>query len=349
MDANPPNATPATGRRISELDALRGLALAAIVMVNIVQMTGMPRASGTAADHLDAYVFELLFLQRPFPVFSLLFGVSFAIFLRTAERRTDRPRLVLLRRLLWLGVFGALHSLLQPGEALKFYALFGLLVLLPATYLSRRWVLGLGVVLLLAAGVTFNGLTVIPGLFLLGMAVAGYGIADTLRRRGRQLAVAFAVTVPVAVLAAVLQYRAGVGPTAHYRSLPAGLVFAFLFVTGFLLLSRTPLGGPLDRVLAPMGRMALTNYVLASVLIVAGDALLDVGSGTRYGTVVLLGAAIAVVQAVISPLWLRGFRYGPLEWVWRCLTWWHLVPIRREPAGDERVREAAPAGPAPRR
>ncbi|MEV0731534.1 DUF418 domain-containing protein [Polymorphospora sp. NPDC050346] len=178
------------------------------------------------------------------------------------------------------------------------------------------------------------------------MAVTRYGVPDTLERRGRQLAVAFAVTVPVAVLAAVVQYRAGVGPTAHYRSLPAGLVFAFLFVTGFLLL-RTPLRAPLDRVFAPMGRMALTNYVLASVLIVAGDALLDVGAHTRYGTVVLLGVAIAVAQAALSPLWLNRFRYGPLEWVWRCLTWWSRVPIRRVPDRHPRGAEPAPARPEP--
>jgi uncharacterized protein len=333
-------AQPARARRIHELDALRGLALAGIVMFNIVQMTGFERVAGPAADHVGGYVWELLFIQRPFPIFSFLFGISFSLFLRTAANRTGRPRLVLLRRLLWLGVFGALHSLIQPGEALKFYAVAGLVVLLPASYLSRRWVLWLGVVATLAAGLTFNGFFIIPGVFLLGMAVAEYGIPDTLDRRGRQLAVAFAVAVPLALVMGWLQFLAGVGPRAHYRTLPAGLVFAFLFTVGFLLLMRTPLRRPLDSVLAPMGRMALTNYVLASVLILAGDVVFDVGSRASYTPVVWLGVAIGVVQAALSVVWLRYFQYGPLEWVWRCLTWWQWVPIRNRQRATAGARTA---------
>jgi uncharacterized membrane protein YeiB len=318
---------PDRSRRIAELDALRGFALAGIVMVNIVQLTGMPWATGPSREHPDAYLFELLFFQRPFLIFSLLFGVSLAIFLRTAARRAARPRLVLVRRLLWLAVFGALHTLLQPGEVLKFYAVAGLLVL-PATYLSRRWLLWLGAVLTAAGSVLIGGVATVPGLFLLGMALTGYGIPDTLDRRGRQLAVALAVAVPLATAAAVLQYRYGVGPQARVVTLQAGLAVAFLYVTGFLLLLRTPLGRPLGAVFAPMGKLALTNYILATVLILAADPALGIGERTDYALVVAVGAGIGVIQAAWSPIWLRWFQYGPLEWLWRCLTWWQWVPIR---------------------
>lgn len=320
---------PAPARRIHDLDALRGLALAGIVMVNIVQITGMPEARGAAGQHRDAFVFELLFLQRPFPIFSFLFGISFAIFLRTAGDRTDRPRLALLRRLVALGVLGALHMLAQPGEVLRFYAVFGIVVLLPASYLSRRWVGWLGAVLLLASALTVGGLGSIPGLFLLGMAAARYELPDTLDTRGRQLAVAFAAGVVLSAGAAVLQYRAGVGPTAHFRSVPMGLVVAFTYLTGFLLLLRTRARGPLTAVLAPMGRAALTNYVLATFLILAADAVWHLGDRTGYGRVVVVGVAIGLLQAVLSVLWLRWFRYGPLEWLWRCVTWWQVVPLRQ--------------------
>jgi uncharacterized protein len=325
-------APPVRARRIHELDALRGLALAGIVMFNIIQMTGFERVAGPAAEHVGAYVWELLFIQRPFPIFSFLFGISFSLFLRTAAKRAGKPRLVLVRRLLWLGVFGVLHTLVQFGEALKVYAVVGLAVLLPASYLSRRWVLWLGVVATLAAAVTFNGVFIIPGVFLLGMAVAEYGIPDSLDSRGRQLKVAFAIAVPIAAVMGWLQFLAGVGPRANYRILPAGLAFAFLFTVGFLLLMRTPLRRPLDAVFAPMGRMALTNYVLASFLILAGDAAYHVGSRTSYTPVVWLGVAIGVLQAALSVAWLRYFEYGPLEWIWRCLTWWRRVPIRRASA-----------------
>lgn len=318
-------------RRIQELDALRGFALAGIVMVNIVQITGMPEARGASGDHRDTFFFELAFLQRPYPIFAFLFGIGFAIFLRSAAARSEHPRVVLFRRFVVLAIFGGLHTFLQPGEVLKFYAGFGILVLLPASYLSRRWVLGLGIVLTLAAWLTFNGLFIIPGLFLLGMAATHYGLPDSLDRRGRQIGVAFAAGVVLSILAGFVQYNAGVGPEHHNRSLPAGLIFAFTFMTGFLLLLRTPLGRPLSAVLAPMGRTALTNYVLASALILAGDAIWHFGERTDYGRVVVFGVAVGVVQAVLSVVWLRFFQYGPLEWLWRCLTWWRVMPIRRRP------------------
>ncbi|GAA0233923.1 DUF418 domain-containing protein [Cryptosporangium japonicum] len=317
-------------RRISAIDALRGFALAGIVEFNLVQMSGFARPGGAAADHVGAFVWESLFIQRFFPIFSFLFGVSFALFLRTASRRTDRPRLVLSRRLLWLGVFGALHTLLQHGEVLRFYAAFGLVVLLPASYLSRRWALALGLVLTLAGWVFLNGVAIIPGLFLLGLAAAGYGLADTLEQRTRPLVIALLVVVPVAVFLEWWQFRGGVGQAHIGRVVSAGTVVALLYALVFLLLLRTPPGRALEAVFAPMGRLALTNYVLASVLILAADRAFDLGGGTTYGPLVATGAGIGLVQAALSVLWLRWFRYGPLEWLWRCLTWWRRVPLRAE-------------------
>jgi uncharacterized membrane protein YeiB len=315
-------------RRISAIDALRGFALAGIVEFNLVQMSGFTRPTGDAAEHLGAFVWESVFIQRFFPIFSFLFGVSFALFLRTAPRRTDRPRLVLLRRLLWLGVLGALHTLLQHGEVLKFYAVFGVVVLLPASFLSRRWTLGLGLVLTVAGWVFLNGVAIIPGLFLLGLAAARYGLADTLEQRTRHLVAALLVVLPVAAFLEWWQFQGGVGQAHIGRVVSAGTVVALLYALVFLLLLRAPLGRPLEAVFAPMGRVALTNYVLASVLILAADRAFDLGSATTYGPLVAVGAVIGLAQAALSVLWLRRFRYGPLEWVWRCLTWWQWVPLR---------------------
>jgi uncharacterized protein len=43
----------------------------------------------------------------------------------------------------------------------------------------------------------------------------------------------------------------------------------------------------------------------------------------------LLVLAIWVFQLVVSPLWLRAFYFGPLEWAWRSLTYWQRQPFRR--------------------
>ena len=44
---------------------------------------------------------------------------------------------------------------------------------------------------------------------------------------------------------------------------------------------------------------------------------------------ILLAIAIYAAQAIASALWLRRFRFGPLEWCWRSLTYWQRQPMRR--------------------
>ncbi|MFC2104700.1 DUF418 domain-containing protein [Bacteroidota bacterium] len=39
---------------------------------------------------------------------------------------------------------------------------------------------------------------------------------------------------------------------------------------------------------------------------------------------------IWAIQLIISPIWLRKFKFGPFEWLWRSLTYWSFQPMRRE-------------------
>ena len=132
----PPDPTTTAPGRVDALDALRGLALCGILLVNMPAIAGLPPATGSWSGTLPQWL-ELTAHQRFFPLFSFLFGLGTALFLDGAARRTTRPRLVLLRRLLVLGVLGAAHHLLQPGEALLPYAIVGVVVLLPASWLPR--------------------------------------------------------------------------------------------------------------------------------------------------------------------------------------------------------------------
>lgn len=56
--------------------------------------------------------------------------------------------------------------------------------------------------------------------------------------------------------------------------------------------------------------MAFTNYLMHTVICT-------------------LVAAIWVLQLIVSPIWLRHFQFGPLEWVWRSLTYWKMQPMKR--------------------
>ena len=78
--------------------------------------------------------------------------------------------------------------------------------------------------------------------------------------------------------------------------------------------------------LAAVGRMAFTNYLLQTVLCTAifyGHGLGLFGSVARYQQLLIVFAVWAL-QLWLSPIWLRRFSYGPLEWLWRALTYWRL-------------------------
>jgi len=314
------------GRRVWQLDVLRGFALCGILLVNIPPITNMVGyLESGVADPVRAAL-DLTVQNRFFPIFSTLFGVSFAMLLDGAAGRTSHPRLVLVRRLVALGVLGALHQLLQPGEALLPYAVVGLIVALPASWLPRALVLAAAVVALAVPLATVGaGLPLLPGLFLLGLAITRYGVPVTLETRGRQLAVLFAAACLAAVPALMWQSST----LADRADAAAGLVMATAYVTGLLLLLRTPARQVLRAALEPLGRMALTNYVTATVLVLAANPLLGLSGSNRWGAMFALAAAILAVQVAWSRRWLSAFRYGPLEWVLRCATWWQVVPIRR--------------------
>ena len=79
-----------------------------------------------------------------------------------------------------------------------------------------------------------------------------------------------------------------------------------------------------------VGRMALTNYLMQSFI---GLLLFSSIGFKRYETLSPSGAfmtaiSVFVFQVIFSKFWLKYFRFGPLEWIWRCLTYKALLPIR---------------------
>lgn len=135
---------------------------------------------------------------------------------------------------------------------------------------------------------------------------------------------------------------AGLALTALYMALPRGLpstiaaAFTNAALTAFyasavLLAASAPSRARFLAPLAAGGRMALTNYVLQSVL--ASLAFFGYGAGLyeRLGPGAWLGFVIVTyaAQLAASGWWLSRFRFGPLEWVWRGLTYGSLPPFRR--------------------
>lgn len=84
------------------------------------------------------------------------------------------------------------------------------------------------------------------------------------------------------------------------------------------------------RVLAPAGRMALTNYLLQSVLCAGyfyGYGLGQWGMGRALQVVFVV--CVFAVQIALSHWWLARYRFGPMEWVWRAFTYRTTPAMRR--------------------
>jgi len=76
-------------------------------------------------------------------------------------------------------------------------------------------------------------------------------------------------------------------------------------------------------VFAPVGRMALTNYLMHSLICVTLSYGFGLGLWWRIGAARATSIALIILalQIPLSALWLSRFRYGPVEWVWRRLTY----------------------------
>ena len=94
-------------------------------------------------------------------------------------------------------------------------------------------------------------------------------------------------------------------------------------------------------ILSPLkyaGRMALTNYIMQSLI---GLILFSsIGFGL-YETISPSGALMTAIvtfifQIIFSKIWLTYFRFGPLEWIWRCMTYKEFITLKRssEPSSD---------------
>ncbi|MER5643418.1 DUF418 domain-containing protein [Streptosporangium sp. NPDC002524] len=335
--------TTSSGRpRVAALDVLRGFALCGILLANVkpiahmLHTTQVNQAVVGVGPENDGLAWLGLFVdQRFFPIFSLLFGVGFSLLLASATERAPRPRVLLLRRLLALLAVGLVHMfVLWRGDILTIYAVVGLVVLLPSTWLPRRAVAGLAAVLVaLPLILGSNGLPLVPGLFLLGSALTRYGVIERMERSVRVPATLALLFAAGAVPATWLQVSTPVGaPYFNTWFGLAGVLIAGFYVCGLLLLLRTPLRTALRNIFEPLGRMALTNYLSATLLVLL-TARLAGGSpdGWTSATVLLIAGAILVPQWLLSTLWLRRHRQGPLEWLWRWATWARRPPLRRTP------------------
>ena len=175
-------------------------------------------------------------------------------------------------------------------------------------------------------------------LMLIGMAAYRYGLFDGGLDPRRQriagwvlLSAGTALTIPIALWAKAggLTYYGTLAAIVGWSMLPRGL--AVFGLVALLALWGQRASGPLvDRTRAA-GRAAFTNYLGTSLVMLLAFHGWGGGLFGKLGRTELYLVAFAACGLMLawSKPWLDRFRFGPLEWLWRCLTYRRLFPLRR--------------------
>jgi len=183
----------------------------------------------------------------------------------------------------------------------------------------------------LAIGTLLNGmLFAIPAMFLLGAAAWRSGWVDGPGRERRWGAL-LRVSLPVAVVANLTSAltHGHVDPisfdmmaTLHLVSfIVGGVSGALSYACGGALLLRDRRA--ITRAFANVGRLALSNYLLQSLVMTTLALGYGLGLYGRvgYATAIALALLVYLAQVALSAAYLRRFRFGPVEWSWRALTY----------------------------
>lgn len=185
------------------------------------------------------------------------------------------------------------------------------------------------------------------GRFALGAAIGRSGILDDIQGHLPVLRRIAAIALPLGILFALVvrlwseghwaPFGEGTKQLGDVLRSPAALLLAAGYASGIVVALHSGWGTRFWRMLAPVGQMALTNYLAQGFAY--GFVLFGVGPGMalagKIGSTAVLAICIAffALQIAFSHWWLARYRFGPMEWLWRMLTY----------GGRPRMRRAGPA------
>lgn len=335
-------------KRIDVLDYLRGFALLGIILVNVEGIRSLHILQ--PESNIDAvYVsFLSLFIEgKFFAIFSTLFGIGFYIFMDRAKQKSQNEYALFGRRLLILLIFGILHSLLQPGEALKIYAITGI-SLFVFYHLKKQLNLAIGVLLLLTTLILdAKVLTVLP-YFILGLSIGQYGWIYKMPIKSKGWYIAWTISLITAIISFILltvyyalpnyiwAEKSGIDVETYAQNktlfnhivlLTSPFISSF-YILSLILFVQTQFG---QRLLSPLkyyGRMALTNYIGQTLLMFAYSSYI-IRTEMSWTHSLLMCLVIYFLQIIFSVYWLKYFTNGPLEYVWRIGTYLKILKLKR--------------------
>ncbi|PKK84842.1 MAG: hypothetical protein CVT49_01420 [candidate division Zixibacteria bacterium HGW-Zixibacteria-1] len=176
------------------------------------------------------------------------------------------------------------------------------------------------------------------GLMLLGMALMKLGVFSALRSIRFYIfmtVIGFGIGLPVVIYGIkglmahnfdfIYQFREGL----HYNYI-GSILTALGHVGLIMLIYKFGILRWLTRCLAAVGRTALSNYLLHSIVFTTIFYGYGLGLFGRIERFYLMWFVVVmwIINLTVSPLWLRHFRFGPAEWLWRTLTYRKRQPMR---------------------
>lgn len=178
------------------------------------------------------------------------------------------------------------------------------------------------------------------GLMLIGMALYKWKILQALKSKKfylRGLLISWLIGFPIVIYGMVknfdanwsFEYSMFFGSQYNYYG---SLFVSFGYICIMMLISQFKVGMNVKKRMAAIGQMALTNYITQSVICVF--IFYGIGFGL-FGQIdrsiqLLITLLIWIIQYVWSKAWLDRFQFGPLEWLWRSLTYGKIQPMQRE-------------------
>ena len=180
-------------------------------------------------------------------------------------------------------------------------------------------------------------------MMLIGMGLMKLGVLagrSSIRTYVWMAIAGYAIGLPVNIYTAYIIIRGNFDPVLQTFSAVTYDVGRLSIALGHLgiimLLCKTKTMQWLTNSLGAVGQMAFSNYIMHSIVcafIFTGYGFAMYGRLQRY-QVYYVVAAIWIFQMIVSPIWLRHFRFGPLEWGWRSLTYWKKQPMRLPKPAD---------------
>ncbi|MFJ5716065.1 DUF418 domain-containing protein [Neobacillus sp. NPDC093127] len=328
-------------KRIETLDYLRGFALMGIILVNIIPLLSVKLHSSSTIDAVY-WRFLYLFVEgRFYTIFTFLFGVGFYIFISRAEAKGRNGYVLFLRRIFALFIIGLFHVRFQPGEALTIYAICGLFIL-PFYKANKIVNLVFGTSMLIVMAIfSFKLFMVIP-LMLLGIAAGQFHMFEQLAKNRNQIVIFTSIMLTLSIIGLFSQYQYapvvfGNGSEANFQEnqrftrigITIGPIVSALYVGLMIWLLQFTF---VQKILSPLksyGRMALTNYVSQTAIILLTGNVLHLFNNITYIQSLYLCLAILGFQLIFSLVWLHFFRFGPLEWIWRIVTYFEIPRLRK--------------------